>query len=167
MALNRNMHDRVIILRKQHLPILESLRRSLWRRQNARHGFKNISKVDMVSVDAHFSPRQDFQAAKRAHDGEPLLVHDRPRLLRATKGTTQQPKCLMIRFFTSTPPSSPAVGTCLRKLPQWLSEASGKISTTYASFGCDKATALATRYCVLLHAATRLRFHASASIPIR
>ena len=166
MALNRNMHDRVFVLRKQHLPILQSLRRSLWRRQNARHGFKNISKVATVSVDAHFSPRQVLQAAKRAHDGKPLFVHDRPPLLRATS-TTQKPKWLMIRVSTSTPPSSPAVGTCLRKLPQWLSEASGKISTSYSSYGCDKSTALATRYCVLLHAATRLRFHASASIPIR
>ena len=37
------MHDRVIVLREHHLPILESPRLSLWHRPNARLGFENVS----------------------------------------------------------------------------------------------------------------------------
>ena len=46
-------------------------------------------------------------------------------------------------FFPPRRQSS-VVGTCVKKLPQWLSEASRNISASYLSFGCDKATALAT-----------------------
>ena len=124
IVLTRNIHDRLVVLREQHLPILESLRRSLWHRRNARLGFENESQVAVLSVDTHFSSQQVLQAVKRAHDGEPLLVHDHSSLLRATKGAAQKPKWVMAHFSTSTPSSSSAFGTCVKKLPQWLSEAS-------------------------------------------
>ena len=57
-----------------------------------------------------------------------------------------------------------AFGTCSKQLPQWLPEALGNISTSCLSFGCDKATALATRSSALIHAATCSHFHASLVI---
>ena len=57
--------------------------------------------------------------------------------------------------------SSSAAGTCVRKLPRCLS---GNNNTQYPSFGCSKATGLATRSCALLHAATWLYSHASFAI---
>ena len=58
------VHDRVVVLRKHNLPILEWLHRSLWHRRNTRLGFENISQVAMVSVDAHSCPQQILQAVK-------------------------------------------------------------------------------------------------------
>ena len=50
IALTRNMHDRVIVLREHHFHILELLRRSLWYPRNASLGFENGSQVEAVSV---------------------------------------------------------------------------------------------------------------------
>ena len=97
--LARNKHDRIVVLREHHLLILDPLRRSFWHRRNARLGFKDVSQVVMIRADAHSSPQQVLQAAKRAHDGEPLLVHGRPPLLRVTEGAAQKPKWLMAHSF--------------------------------------------------------------------
>ena len=154
------MHG-VVVLREHHRPILESLRHSIMCRRNVRLEFGNVSQVAVVGVNANSSPQQVLQAANRAHDGEPLLVHVHPPLFRTTKGTAQKPMWLMAHFFHLDANLKLSGWDLRKKLAERLSNASRNISTSYPSFGWDKATPMATRSCALTHAATCSRFHAS------
>ena len=94
----------------------------------------------MVSVDAHTSRQQVLQAMKGAHDGESLLIHGRPPLLRA-QSAAQKPKRVMASLSTSTPPSIKLSLWDLRQeKPPMVVRSIGK--DQYASFGCDEANSV-------------------------
>ena len=93
------MHDRVIVLRKHHLSILELLRRSLWHRQNTSLGFEKCKLSCGCQFKCALLPTKSTLSGETCSRWRSPPRHGRPKLLQATKGAAQKPKWFIAHCF--------------------------------------------------------------------